>query len=55
MAFYIIIARFLIACEAYGGTGLVSKNKNMNQVDIKLSKMQLIHLGNICKKRMGWL
>lgn len=33
MAFYIIIARFLIAYEAYGGTGLVSKrierNKNM--------------------------
>nr|DAY40914.1 MAG TPA: hypothetical protein [Caudoviricetes sp.] len=25
MAFYIIIARFLIAYEAYGGTGLVSK------------------------------
>ena len=24
----------------------------MNQMDIKLSKMQLIHLGNICKK--GW-
>lgn len=22
----------------------------MNQVDIKLSKMKLIHLGNICKK-----
>ena len=24
----------------------------MNQMDIKLSKIQLIHLGNICKK--GW-
>lgn len=24
----------------------------MNQMDIKLSKMQIIHLGNICKK--GW-
>lgn len=24
----------------------------MNQMDIKLSKMQLIYLGNICKK--GW-
>ena len=22
----------------------------MNQMDIKLSKMQLIHLGNICKR-----
>ena len=25
---------------------------NMNQMNIELSKMQLIHLGNICKK--GW-
>lgn len=24
----------------------------MNQMNIELSKMQLIHLGNICKK--GW-
>ena len=32
---------------------LLTYNKsNMNQMDIKLSKMQLIHLGNICKK--GW-
>lgn len=31
---------------------LIQIKKNMNQMDIKLSKMQLIHLGNICKK--GW-
>ena len=32
---------------------LLTYNKsNMNQMDIKLSKIQLIHLGNICKK--GW-
>jgi hypothetical protein len=31
---------------------LIQTKSNMNQMDIKLSKMQLIHLGNICKK--GW-
>lgn len=35
MAFYIIIARFLIACEAYGGTGLVSKYIEMIQIKIR--------------------
>lgn len=33
------------------GKWLITK-KNMNQMNIELSKMQLIHLRNICKK--GW-
>lgn len=33
-------------------SNIIQNNNNMNQMDIKLSKMQLIHLGNICKK--GW-
>ncbi|UWH91867.1 MAG: Protein of unknown function (DUF3116) [Bacteriophage sp.] len=31
---------------------LIIKKSKMNQMDIKLSKMQLIDLKNICKK--GW-
>ncbi len=31
---------------------LTYNRTNMNQMNIELSKMQLIHLGNICKK--GW-
>lgn len=44
----------MVECLPYGSK-LIQNNNNMNQMDIKLSKMQLIHLGNKLQKRMGRL
>lgn len=47
-----MVRRSIAGSKNKGSNPLLLTDINMNQMNIKLSKMQLIHLGNICKK--GW-
>lgn len=47
-----MVRRSIAESKNKGSNPLLLTDINMNQMNIKLSKMQLIHLGNICKK--GW-